>query len=172
MKKINILLIICILICFPDISLSARQYTQSAFSPSPDAVNLIQRNINNAKKNIYIAAYSFSSAKVSDALINAHKRGVKVQVLLDKTNVGKRTYPAVEALYRAGIPVRINRKYAIMHNKYIIIDKITVQTGSFNFTASAEKRNAENVIVIRNNPALAKRYLTNWKKLWDEGEEY
>ena len=68
------------------------------------------------------------------------------------------------------IPLRFNSNYAIMHDKYIIIDDKTVETGSFNYTASAEKRNAENVLVVKDDPALAKRYLENWRKLWDEGE--
>ncbi len=72
----------------------------------------------------------------------------------------------------AGIPIRINRKYSIMHNKFLVIDGHTVETGSFNYSANAEKRNAENVIVIRNNANLAKRYLENWQKLWNEGEDY
>jgi phosphatidylserine/phosphatidylglycerophosphate/cardiolipin synthase-like enzyme len=59
-----------------------------------------------------------------------------------------------------------------MHNKYIVIDGRTIQTGSFNYTANAEKRNAENVMVIRNNPALAEKYLKNWQALWDESENY
>lgn len=59
-----------------------------------------------------------------------------------------------------------------MHNKYLIVDDKTVETGSFNYTANAEKHNAENVIVIKNNKKLAKEFIDNWQKLWDEGEDY
>lgn len=59
-----------------------------------------------------------------------------------------------------------------MHNKYLIIDKKTVETGSFNYTDNAEQRNAENVIVIKNNATLAKRFMVDWERLWSEGEEY
>ena len=152
-------------------SASARQSTQSAFSPSPQAVMLVQRTIGKAKQSIDVAAYSFTSYKVADALIKAHERGVKVRVLLDKGQ-GKRHYKAIEELLAAGIPIRINRHYAIMHNKYLIIDKNTVETGSFNYTQNAEKHNAENVIVIKNNKKLTKKFIENWQKLWDEGEEY
>ena len=132
---------------------------------------MVERTIENAENSVDVAAYSFTSHKISDALIKAHQRGVEVRVLLDKGQ-GKRRYPALENLNSAGIPVRINRRYAIMHNKYIIIDEKTVETGSFNYTANAERRNAENVIVIKNNPTVAKKYLENWDKLWNEGEEY
>lgn len=132
---------------------------------------MIQRTIGKAEQSIDVAAYSFTSYKIADALIEAHQRGVDVHVLLDKGQ-GKRHYRAIEEMQDAGIPIRINSHYAIMHDKYIIIDGKTVETGSFNYTASAERRNAENVIVIKNNKKLAHEYMENWQKLWDEGTEY
>ncbi len=149
----------------------ARQSTQTAFSPSPQAVKLIERTIGKAQQSIDVAAYSFTSYKVADALIKAHERGVTVRVLLDKGQ-GKRHYKAIEEMQEAGILIRINRHYAIMHNKYLILDKNTVETGSFNYTQNAEKHNAENVIVIKNNKKLTKEFMDNWQKLWDEGEDY
>jgi len=85
---------------------------------------------------------------------------------------GKRHYRAIKELQDAGIPIRINSHYAIMHDKYLIIDNKTVETGSFNYTASAEKRNAENVVVIKGNKKLAGEFIDNWQRLWDGGEEY
>lgn len=149
----------------------AEATTETAFSPSPDAIRLIVRTIDEAKTSIDVAAYSFTSKPVSEALLAAHRRGVAIRVLLDKSQ-GKRHYKAAEILRDAGIPIRINRRYAIMHNKYLIIDGKTVETGSFNFTANAQKRNAENVIVIKDDAAIAKLYMANWEKLWNEGEAY
>ena len=91
-------------------------------------------------------------------------------VLLDKGQ-RKRHYRAIEDMQDAGIPIHFNSHYAIMHDKYLVIDDKTVETGSFNYTASAEKRNAENVLVVKDDPALAKQYLENWEKLWDEGDK-
>jgi phosphatidylserine/phosphatidylglycerophosphate/cardiolipin synthase-like enzyme len=161
----------CLLLCAHSPSAHAQQSTQAAFSPSPEAVQLIQDTISHAKKSIDVAAYSFTSYKIADALIDAHRRGVNVRVLLDKGQ-RKRHYRAIADMQDAGVPVRFNSHYAIMHDKYTIVDGKTVETGSFNYTASAEKRNAENVIVVSNDPALAKQYLENWGRLWDEGEEY
>ena len=150
---------------------SARQSTLAAFSPSPKAIELVVHTIEAAKDSIDVAAYSFASEKVSDALIASHERGVTIRVVLDKSHAARR-YPAVEALHEAGIAIRINHHYAIMHNKYLIIDDVTVETGSFNFTANAERRNAENVLVIKNNKTLASKYREDWDKLWDEGVKY
>lgn len=170
MRFLIVALSFCITLSCPPES-HARESTQTAFSPSPEAVKLIQRTISKAEHSIDVAAYSFTSYKIADALIDAHQRGVDVRVLLDKGQ-GKRHYRAIEDMQAAGIPIRINRHYAIMHDKYIIIDGKTLETGSFNYTANAEKRNAENVIVIKNNKTLAAAYFQNWENLWDEGEKY
>ena len=65
--------------------------------------------------------------------------------------------------------MRINRRYAIMHNKFIVADGDTLETGSFNYTSSAAAKNAENVVVIR-DAALAAIYSREWTRLWSESE--
>ncbi len=172
MKSKTRIILISLTLClaFPFNAVS-RQSTQTAFSPSPQAIKLVQHTIKDANDNIDVAAYSFASDKVADALIDASERGVLVRVVLDKTH-SKHPYKAVIRLYEAGIPIRINYDYAIMHSKYLVVDDKTVETGSFNYTNNAEHKNAENVIVIKNNPTVAKRYLDNWNVLWDEGEDY
>jgi phosphatidylserine/phosphatidylglycerophosphate/cardiolipin synthase-like enzyme len=54
----------------------------------------------------------------------------------------------------------------------MVIDRTTVETGSFNYTGSANKRNAENALVLRGVPDLAEAYLKEWRRLWDEGESF
>ena len=62
---------------------------------------------------------------------------------------GRRSIPRRTSLVNAGIPVLIDAKHAIAHNKVMVIDDQTVITGSFNFTKAAEEHNAENLLVIR-----------------------
>lgn len=172
MKRFSIsaLLVVALINLFA-VSADARQSTQTAFSPSPRAIALVIDTIASAEETIELAAYSFTSQRVTDALMEAHERGVDVRIVLDKGQT-KRKYPAAVALLEAGVPIRINRRYAIMHNKYIIIDRMTVETGSFNYTNNAEKNNAENVLVIKNNRAVAEKYMEDWQRLWDEGEAW
>ena len=66
------------------------------------------------------------------------------------------------------VPVRVDGKYQLQHQKIVIVDGANIETGSYNFTASARDRNSENVIIIRNAPALAARYEANWVKMWEE----
>jgi phosphatidylserine/phosphatidylglycerophosphate/cardiolipin synthase-like enzyme len=94
-----------------------------------------------------------------------------VQVVVDKSQKTEK-YTSATFLANSGIPVRIDSQHAIAHNKIIVIDQMHVETGSFNYTAAAAKKNAENAIVIWNNPELAKIYLANWREHWNHSEEY
>lgn len=136
------------------------------FSPNQGATAAIVGLIGEAKESIRLAACVFRSNEIGQALLDAHKRGVDVQAVLDKTNFT--TIYSPEAFWVNGsIPTRINYTYAIMHNNFMVIDGETVQTGSFNYSKNAEKKNAENVIILRNNPEVAARYLQEWQILWD-----
>jgi phosphatidylserine/phosphatidylglycerophosphate/cardiolipin synthase-like enzyme len=57
-----------------------------------------------------------------------------------------------------------------MHNKFLVIDGQTVETGSFNYTKAAAGKNAENAIVIRGVPSVVQAYAAEWTRLWDESE--
>jgi phosphatidylserine/phosphatidylglycerophosphate/cardiolipin synthase-like enzyme len=140
-----------------------------AFSPNGGAAELVVKTIESAKTSIRVAAYSFTSKPISVALLAAHKRGVDVRVVVDKSNATAR-YTAATFLANQGVPVRVDYRYAIMHDKFIVVDGLTVETGSFNFTASAESKNAENVLVLH-DPAVAERYQREWERMWTESEE-
>ena len=75
-------------------------------------------------------------------------------MVLDKSNATAR-YTEAGEIAQARIAVRIDYRYAIMHDKCLIVEGVTVETGSFNLTAAAESSNAENVIVLRDYPQVA-----------------
>jgi phosphatidylserine/phosphatidylglycerophosphate/cardiolipin synthase-like enzyme len=102
-------------------------------------------------------------------LVDANKRGVQVRAVLDKSQLSER-YSGATSLANAGVPVCINSRYAIMHNKFLVIDGQAVETGSFNYTKAAAGKNAENAIVIRSVPSVVQAYAAEWKRLWDESE--
>ncbi|RYE42940.1 MAG: phospholipase D family protein [Hyphomicrobiales bacterium] len=140
-----------------------------AFTPGR-ALPMVLDTIRSARSTILVAAYSFTSKPVATALRDASRRGVKVFVLADAEEADK-GYSAVRFLANERVPVRTNGRYAIQHNKFMVIDGHTVQTGSFNYTSSAAQRNAENVLVVRDAPALAAQYEAEWRRLWNEGKE-
>jgi phosphatidylserine/phosphatidylglycerophosphate/cardiolipin synthase-like enzyme len=152
-----------------DITLNNTQ-TQVCFSPGGDCTDAIVSQIEKAKTEILVQAYSFTSAPIAKALINAHKRGVHVEIILDKSNKSKK-YSAGDFTANMGITTYIDSKHAIAHNKIMIIDKETVITGSFNFTKAAEEKNAENLLIIKNKK-LAEFYIDNWNKHKEHSYRY
>lgn len=138
------------------------------FSPSGGCTAAVVRELAAAKVSIRVQAYSFTSAPIAQALVAAAKRGVTVTVVLDRSNRSSK-YSAVTFLQHAGVPVVIDAKHAIAHNKIIIVDNQVVLTGSFNFTSQAETSNAENLLVLR-YPALAAAYIGNWERHWAHSE--
>lgn len=92
-------------------------------------------------------AYSLTRAPIAKALVDARKRGVRVQVILDKSQ-RREKYTEADFLLHAGVPTFIDDRHAIAHNKIMIVDGATIVTGSFNFTKAAEEGNAENLLVI------------------------
>lgn len=140
------------------------------FSPKGGCTEAVVKAIASAKSRILVQAYSFTSAPIAKALVDAHERGVDVRVILDKSQRGEK-YSSADFVQHAGIPIWIDAKHHIAHNKIMIIDGATVITGSFNFTKNAEQNNAENLLVIR-SPELATKYASNWDAHLEHSEKY
>lgn len=135
---------------------------QVCFTPGQNCTEEITDVIDAAKQSIFVQAYSFTSAPIAAHLVAAKKRGVKINVILDRSQKTQR-YSASRFLVNQHIPCWIDYKPAIAHNKIMIIDEKEVITGSFNFTKAAQNRNAENLLIIK-DPALARLYLKNWQR--------
>jgi phosphatidylserine/phosphatidylglycerophosphate/cardiolipin synthase-like enzyme len=90
--------------------------------------------------------------------------------------VAKGEKSLVPQLQAAGIEVRLETRYVAAHNKILLIDaerdRPVVITGSYNFTYSAQARNAENLLILRGNRALARAYLDNWRRHRDDALPY
>lgn len=146
---------------------------EAGFSPEGSALQLVLRTIGEARQNIRLMGYSFTSPEVVKALTTAKRNGVDVKVVLDENgNRSKASVAAMNTLVNAGIPVRTNRHYKIQHDKVIIVDGVTTETGSFNYSRSAAQSNSENALVVHNMPELAQTYLTHWQSRWNMGTDW
>ncbi len=159
-------LVAAFLVAAAPAALAVQPAWQVCFTPGQDCTGLVVAEIDAAQRTIRVQAYSFTSIPILSALKAAHTRGVDIEVIVDKTSArvsksGSR-YSAATYLSNAGVPVWVDVRVSIAHNKVMVIDGATVITGSFNFTASAQSRNAENLLVIR-DPQLAAQYRANWE---------
>src|SRR5207249_2302972 len=119
--------------------------------------------LNKARREVLVMAYSFTADPLTFALVEAKKRGVTVDILLDHSNE-KESYSDLHIFLEHGLDPRIDANHAIAHNKIIIIDGRIVITGSYNFTNQAEHENAENLLVIRGHATLTALYRDNFFK--------
>lgn len=135
--------------------------TQVHFSPKGGCQEALVQEINHARREILVQAYSFTSDALTGALVEAKKRGVKVEILLDRSNEVEK-YSELHVLLQHGLDPLIDAQHPIAHNKIMIIDQRVVATGSFNFTHQAEGENAENLLIFKGNADLVKRYRENF----------
>jgi len=146
---------------------------ENAFSPDDGAEALVLKVINTSVSKIRLAAYSFNSLKIVEALLNAKKRGVDVKVIVDeRRNQRKNSIKALNLLVNNGIQTKTISVYAMHHDKYIVADDLTVQNGSFNYSKDAATSNSENVVVVWNSPELAKSFMLHWQNRWSKGVDY
>jgi len=138
------------------------------FVPGEPCAAQIVDAIAAARSEVRVQAYGFSARPILSALAAARVRGVDVAVILDRSDeryLCERASP----LLAAGVPVWIDHVSGIAHNKIIVIDRRVVIGGSYNYTASAERRNVENVTFIESE-AVADRFLANWARRRDAAE--
>ena len=160
--------LLCAALAFAPPAFAGSVAIEAAFTPYEDAAGLIVRRIGEARSTIQVQAYLFTNRKIANALLAARKRGVAVEIVGDAAQHASGGLPVLKPLARAGAAVYLNGAWAAAHDKVVIVDgkgeHPVVITGSFNFTASAQDRNAENVIAISGDRALAQRYVAHFER--------
>jgi phosphatidylserine/phosphatidylglycerophosphate/cardiolipin synthase-like enzyme len=147
---------------------AARGTVQLAFTPWDNAEAMIVDAIRGARQQILVQAFSFTSRALAQALIAAKRRGVDVQVMADREQTFSGEASRIPDLVKAGIPVTLEVRYQSAHNKLMLMDAGTayaaVVTGSYNWTYAAQYKNAENVLILRDNPEVVHAYAANWRR--------
>lgn len=128
------------------------------FSPNGGCTESVVALILSAHGSVRLAGYQFTSEPVARALIDAHDRGRDVQVIVDRSSAKTKQ---VGELRAAGVTVLVDSRHKIFHDKFVVVDGSAVETGSFNYTESAERSNAENCVVIR-DAVTARMFAANW----------
>ena len=139
------------------------------FTPGGNCLHIVEKAILAAEDEIFIQAYVFTSRPIALALIRAHTKGVLIKVLVDRSQL---TYKGsqIKRLIKKGIPVWVDEVEGIAHNKVLILDDRYIVTGSYNWTAAAEGRNAENLILI-DHKATNDAYRANWEERLQNARE-
>lgn len=147
---------------FPATAVNTR--VEVLFTPGDDAAGRIVSIVRHARRQVWVQAFSFTHDGIARALLDAHRRGIEVRLIADREQTENMEHGQVAGLARAGVAVWLDGDHQSAHNKVMIIDGATVITGSFNFTNAAQYRNAENVVILDGNAALAEAYSKNWQR--------
>ncbi|NMB54082.1 MAG: DUF1669 domain-containing protein [Leptolinea sp.] len=142
---------------------------ENYFSPEDKIDTRLVSLVGSAKKSVHILAYSFTLDRLADALIEAQKKGIDVRGVFDAESADENQGADYSRLQKDGLDVRLDGESGLMHTKAIIIDGDTVVFGSYNYTASAENRNDENVLVIT-DPTLAGEFEKNFERIYSKAQ--
>ncbi len=146
----------------------AEARVQAYFTPGDDVAAVIAGRIGAARRSVQVQAYLFTHRGIAAALARAARRGVTVEIVGDAKQHEAGGLPVLAGLARAGARVWLASDYAAFHNKVVLVDAGTsspvVVTGSFNFTQSAQERNAENVVVVSGSPEVARRFARDFER--------
>lgn len=133
------------------------------FMPDQPCVDKIVKWINLAQESILVQAYSFSSSRIAQALINARQKRVKVKIMIDK-NAEKKPYSLIQILRDRDIDIQVDQQAGKAHNKVMIIDNERVITGSYNWTDELFYNDSD-VIVFIKDTCVNQQFKYNWDAL-------
>ena len=151
-------------VAYPKVKLSDGTEIFTYFSPEDDTISPLIREIKSAEKSIYFLAFSFTHDALGNAMRDRFKSGIQVRGVFEERQIDEQ-YSEYKAMKAAGLPVVKDGNSGTMHHKVIIIDEETVITGSYNFSKNAEKRNNENLLIIKGNRKIAEAYLGEFSKI-------
>jgi len=162
METIRIIAVIALSLSI--ISAAFAESTKVLFSPNGGCQDAVVQEISQAQKTIDIAMYNLTTREISQEIIKAKERGVQIRVFLDQGE-GNGKYSKGRYLMDKGVDVRFYAGTGLMHNKFAVIDNRVLITGSFNWTASAERENQENLLIITDQNVV-KQYSQRFEILW------
>ena len=135
---------------------------QNYFCPDDNCADRIKEELKKATKSIHFMTFSFTHEGIANILLLKYAEGLNVQGIFEARQVSK--YSQYENLLAKGLDVQKDSNKANMHHKTFIIDEEIVITGSMNPSNGGDKRNDENVLIIKDKQ-IAKRYLEEFNKL-------
>ena len=142
MIKVYIFLFLCL-------QYNANALHRVCFSPNEGNCSCeknVVEMLNLATNKIDLAIYALNNKNITNAIIDAKKRGIIIRIVYDKYQ-SLSSGSLLKVLSENKIEMYHNYKHKIEHNKFIIIDNQIVMNGSFNFTETAEHHNSENCTV-------------------------
>jgi phosphatidylserine/phosphatidylglycerophosphate/cardiolipin synthase-like enzyme len=140
------------------------------FSPDGGVERHVVSLIDSATLSIEMAAYQFTNVYIEKALLEAAKRGVKVSLVMDRSETIGPQAAVYDRLEEAGAQIRLfTPSNGKMNDKYIVVDGKTVQWGSYNYTERAEAKNYDNA-TFATDRKLAEQYHDDFEAMFNQAK--
>jgi phosphatidylserine/phosphatidylglycerophosphate/cardiolipin synthase-like enzyme len=139
------------------------------FSPDDRVESQIIKLLRSAQKSIKFMAYSFTSDKIAQAMLDKSIEGVHISGVFEAEQTRSNQGSEYDRLRSSGLNVHLDGNQRNMHHKVIIIDDNIVITGSYNYTNNAKKFNDENLLVIHNRQ-VAEKYLAEFEEVYRQSQ--
>ncbi|GAB4510919.1 MAG: phospholipase D-like domain-containing protein [Anaerolineae bacterium] len=144
----------------PTGSTDRRTYTGGVDTALVQAINGVQRTLD-------IAAFEWNNPALTNAVIDAHERGVRVRMVVDDEHALEDEDSTIEDVIDAGVRVVDDGRSGLMHNKFMIMDSTSVWTGSMNYTVNGTYRNNNNILMLRARRAV-EAYQAEFNEMFDQ----
>ncbi|MEA4908239.1 MAG: phospholipase D-like domain-containing protein [Anaerolineaceae bacterium] len=154
---------------YPSVNLNGRQ-VEVYFSPDDGVLQHLVALVAGAQSSIDFLAYSFTADELADAMIARAQAGVRVRGVMEDNQIESNQGTEFERLRQAGIPVYRDTLSGLMHHKVIVVDGQVVELGSYNYSASAESRNDENVMIVH-DPQVAGQYTAEFERIFTRSSQ-
>jgi phosphatidylserine/phosphatidylglycerophosphate/cardiolipin synthase-like enzyme len=141
---------------------------ENYFSPREEVSARIVERLAAAQHSIRFLAFAFTSDEIAQAMVERQAAGVAVQGVFENRSASG-LGAEFARLEEAGADVWRDGNCYTMHHKVMIIDEVTVITGSYNFTARAEDTNDENLLII-DSPELAAEFLSEFARVYEQAQ--
>lgn len=137
--------------------------------PSPTMEKAVIAYIESASKTLDVCVYDLDLPEFAQAMLDAHKRGVKVRVIISEENAAKAYAVAdqLKEMEKLGLLTLAHNRSGLMHNKFMIADGLRVWTGSYNLTRNCSRFNDNHAIVLE-SPELAENYEKEWQEIFEK----
>ncbi|MGB1287243.1 MAG: phospholipase D-like domain-containing protein [Aggregatilineales bacterium] len=125
--------------------------------------------IDGVRNTLDIAAFELNNEVITAAILRAHERGVTVRVVTDDEHGLEDDDSTLIELEAEDIPIVDDSRSALMHNKFMIMDGITLWMGSMNYTVNGAYRNNNNMVSLRSRRAV-EAYQEEFNEMFERGE--
>ncbi len=138
----------------------------SLFCPEDHCAEAVKEELKKARSSIYFMTFSFTHDGIGNILLLKHLDNITINGVMEVKQIDKDS--EFSRLVKNGVDVRKDGNKYNLHHKVFIVDEETVITGSFNPTNNGDKKNDENLVIIKDKE-IAGKFVEEFWRMYNVG---